>query len=77
MTIDTLEYVKKLEAVGVTRAQAEAHAAASRNAIVSGLATKADLETLGRRLAARVTLISWMLGVNLAATLGVLWKLSR
>jgi chromosome segregation ATPase len=43
MTIDTLEYVKKLEAAGVDRKAAEAHAEALRASIEDELATKADI----------------------------------
>jgi len=46
MTIDTLEYVKKLEAAGVDRMQAEAHAEALRASIEDELATKADIQRL-------------------------------
>jgi hypothetical protein len=46
MTIDTLEYVKKLEAAGVDRKAAEAHAEALRGAIEDELATKADISRL-------------------------------
>jgi hypothetical protein len=44
MTIDTLEYVKRLEAAGVDRRQAEAHAAAVRDTVAPQLATKADID---------------------------------
>ena len=44
MTTDTLEYVKRLEAAGVPRPQAEAHAEALRDTIAPQLATKADLD---------------------------------
>ena len=46
MTIDTLEYVKKLEAAGVDRKAAEAYAEALRSAIEDELATRADIERL-------------------------------
>jgi hypothetical protein len=46
MTIDTLDYVKKLEAAGVDRHAAEAHAEALRAAIEDELATKADIQRL-------------------------------
>jgi hypothetical protein len=36
--IDTLEYVRRLEAAGVPRAQAEAHAAAVRDVVAPELA---------------------------------------
>jgi hypothetical protein len=52
MSVDTLEYAKELESAGVTPEQAEAHARALKKAVDGGLATKADLETLGHRLEA-------------------------
>jgi hypothetical protein len=51
MTIDTLEYVKKLEAAGIDRKLAEAQAEALRDAIEDRLATKQDLTELDMRLA--------------------------
>jgi hypothetical protein len=46
MTIDTLDCVKKLEAAGVDRKAAEAHAEVLRGAIAEELATKADISRL-------------------------------
>lgn len=88
MTIDTLEYVKKLEAAGLDRKLAEAHAEALREAITKEVATKADVDAAGNRLEsqfeqrfqkieARLQLLTWMVGFNLAATMAVLWKLPR
>jgi hypothetical protein len=54
MTLDTRDYARKLEAAGVPRPQAEAHAVALRDTIVPALATKADLEAL--RAATKVDL---------------------
>ena len=50
MTIDTLEYVKKLEAVGVDRRHDEAHAQAIRDTLAPQLASKADLDAAVARL---------------------------
>ena len=50
MTIDTLEYVKKLEAAGVDRKAAEAQAEALRGAIEDELATKSDIVRLEAKL---------------------------
>ena len=88
MTIDTLEYVKKLEAAGLDRKLAEAHAEALREAVTKEVATKADVDAAGNRLEsqfeqrfqkieARLQLLTWMVGFNLAATMAVLWKLLR
>jgi hypothetical protein len=43
MAIDTLAYVKELEAAGLDRRLAEAHAAALRDKILPELATKQEL----------------------------------
>jgi hypothetical protein len=77
MTIDTLEYVKKLEAAGVDRKLAEAHAEALRATVVQDLATKNDLQIEVQRLEAKIQLLTWMVGFNLAATVAILWKLLR
>ena len=45
-TIDTLSYVKRLEAAGVERKTAEAHAEAINANVLPQLATKADLREL-------------------------------
>jgi hypothetical protein len=60
MTIDTLKYVKKLEAAGVDRKQAEAHAAAIRGTLATRRATKADLDRLEQKFDARFLLLQWM-----------------
>jgi hypothetical protein len=77
MTIDTLDYVKKLEAAGIDRKVTEAHAQALRATVVHDLATKHDLQTEVQRLEAKFQLLTWMVGFNLAATMAVLWKLLR
>ena len=77
MTIDTLEYVKKLEAAGVDRKLAEAHAEALRATVVQDLVTKNDLQIEVQRLEAKIQLLTWMVGFNLAATMAILWKLLR
>ena len=43
MTIDTLAYAKELEAAGVERQAAEAHAEALTHHVLPDLVTKADL----------------------------------
>jgi hypothetical protein len=50
MAIDTLEYTKSLEAAGVPRQQAEAHAQALKAAAADQLATKQDLLELEMRV---------------------------
>jgi hypothetical protein len=45
MTIDALEYARRLEEAGLERRQAEAIAAGLRDAVVPSLAGKTDLDT--------------------------------
>lgn len=82
MTIDTLDYVKTLEAVGVDRKVAEAHAAAFGRALTGDYVTKGYLDI---RLAevradiasvkADVLLMKWMAGFILAIRTAILFKL--
>ena len=54
MMLDTLEYVKLLEAAGVDRRQAEAHAQAVHDVLVPQLATKGDLDAAVAKLEAKI-----------------------
>ena len=54
MTIDTLAYAKELEAAGIDRRAAEAHAEALTRHVLPDLATKADLEQAVNRLEQRI-----------------------
>jgi hypothetical protein len=54
MTIDTLAYAKELEAAGVARQAAEAHAIALTRHVLPDLATKADLDRAIERLENRI-----------------------
>ena len=67
-TFDTLAAARDLEAAGVERRQAEAHAEALRVAVEStrgDLATKADLRAEIAQLETR--LIKWGIGIALGA----------
>jgi hypothetical protein len=66
MAIDTLAYVKELEAAGLDRKVAEAHARALRNHILPELATKQDVKDLGAEL--RIELWKIALGIVLGTT---------
>jgi hypothetical protein len=55
VTLDTLEYVKKLVAAGVSRDQAEAHAEALRGVVFPELAGKQDLRDMASELRAEIT----------------------
>ena len=54
MTIDTLGYMKRLEAAGVPRPQAEAHAESMRDEITPQVVTKGDLEAAVGKLDAKI-----------------------
>ena len=92
MAIDTLAYVKALEAAGVERHVAEAHAEALAKFAFPDLATTAelnreiaavrsDLRELEQRLTARLTFLQWQIGLAIAAEVVIgapeLWLLLR
>lgn len=84
MTIDTLAYVKALEAAGVERHAAEAQVEALTRHILPDIATKSDLQTeLAAvrsdisKLETRVTMLTWAVGANLALTVAILGVLLR
>jgi hypothetical protein len=66
---DTLGYAKRLRDGGVPNAQAEAHAEAAREFIMTELVTKQDLQTAIETLTLRLTV---RLGGIVAAGVGVL-----
>jgi hypothetical protein len=66
---DTLGYAKRLRDGGVPNPQAEAHAEAAREFIMSELVTKQDLQTAIETLTLRLTV---RLGGIVAAGVGVL-----
>jgi hypothetical protein len=73
MAIDTLAYTKALEAAGVERRVAEAHAEALAEFPLPDLATKSDIE----RLEVRWTVLRWAVGINVALTVAILGVLLR
>lgn len=70
MTIDTLAYAQKLEAAGVDRDHAEAHAAAMRDHVLPQIATKTDLIELRHDL-------TWRMVGIVAAANAILFALLR
>ena len=70
MTIDTLSYVKRLEAAGVDRRQAEAQAEALLDVVAPQLATRADLDSAITRLEQKIETLLWK--HSLGILLGVL-----
>lgn len=75
--IDTLGYAQRLRAAGVKSDQAEAHAEAVRDFIVSDLVTKGDLRDAMERQTLRLTI--WLGGVMVAgmSALGVFIRLTQ
>ena len=65
MAVDTLAYAKALEAAGVAREAAEAHAEARVHHVLPDFATKADLDQAVERLEHRLTvgIFGMMVGV--------------
>ena len=74
-SLDTLAVARDLEAAGVDRRQAEAHAEALRQAVSAGrdeLATGADIARIDGSIAAVRTelgIIRWVVGIQSAITL--------
>lgn len=78
-TFNPLAVARDLEAAGVERRQAEAHAEALRQAVTADrdeLATKADLAVTEGRLDAKLTAIKAELAVAKAELAAVKWVLA-
>jgi uncharacterized protein YdhG (YjbR/CyaY superfamily) len=74
MTLDTLQYVKKLVAAGVNREQAEAHAEALRG--VSELASKQDLRDVASELRAEINQARNELRAEIGQVRTDMWKIA-
>jgi len=74
MAVDTLAFAKHLEAAGVQREAAEAHAEALTQHILPDMATRADLEQLKHDLTVRV--FGLVLGI-VGVMNGILFALLR
>jgi hypothetical protein len=72
VTLDTLEFAKRLEAAGVPREQAEAHAQAVRDTLAPQLATKADLDAAVAKLDAKIDTVAARLEATMATLDGKL-----
>jgi hypothetical protein len=69
MAIDTLAYVRELEAAGLDRKVAEAHLAVLRDNILPELATKQDVKDLRPQLRREVWMIALGIALGAAALL--------
>ena len=84
-TFDSLAAMRALEAAGVNRNQAEAHAEqlrAAAGADLEQLANKDDLKRVETTLTAEMRIVKWAMAfqgavslATLAAVLGLAWKL--
>ena len=84
-TFDSLAAMRALEAAGVDRNQAEAHAEqlrAAAGADLEQLANKDDLKRVETTLTAEMRIVKWAMAfqgavslATLAAVLGLAWKL--
>ena len=84
-TFDSLAAMRALEAVGIDRNQAEAHAEqlrAAAGADLEQLATKDDLKRIERTLTVEMRILKWAMAfqglisfATLAAVLGLGWRL--
>lgn len=72
--IDTLKFAQELEKAGLSRQQAEAHAAALNVALNENIATKHDLKELELRLTIRLGGIMAVCTAILLAALPLLLK---
>jgi len=72
---DTLAYSKRLQAAGVPATQAEAQAEALAAAISNQLATKADITEATAPIRTDVAVLKWMVGFNIALSVGILAKM--
>jgi hypothetical protein len=74
MAFDTLRYSQRLQQVGVSREQAEAHAELARDMVIADLATKgdiaivrSDLDRLAKELRMEMTLLEQRIVIKLGA----------
>ena len=67
-SFDTLAATRALEAAGIERKQAEAHAEQLR------AAAGADLDQLATRLEGSHALLKWMVGFTLAFVVAIAWR---
>jgi hypothetical protein len=77
IAFDTLKFVEKLEAGGFSRDQAKAAAEAFADATKDQLVTVVTLRDELAPMKAESLLLKWMVGFNLAATMGVLFLLLK
>ena len=67
MAFDTLKFTHRLEQVGISREQAEAHAELARDMVIADVATKADLVILGNELRSEIKLVEQHIIIRIGA----------
>ena len=74
ITFDTLKYVERLKAAGVSEDHAKAEAEALRDVLSESIATRVATKVDSAIIDGRLNLLQWMIGFNLAFTMSLLWK---
>ncbi|RAU23208.1 hypothetical protein CU669_03350 [Paramagnetospirillum kuznetsovii] len=77
VTFDKLAYLETLKASGVPEDQARAHASALDAALHDSVVTQSVLQTELQPMRTDIAVLKWMLGFNLAATMGIVMLLLR
>ena len=76
MTFDSLKFAQRLQQVGVSREQAEAHAELARDMVLGEVATKADLLVLKTELKLEIEKgdqrVVIQIGAMLVAAVGII-----
>lgn len=76
-TIDTLGFAKHLRSAGVPDKQAEAHAEAVRDYLMSEVATKADIVRLESRIERQTLQLTVRLGGIIVAAVGFMVTMQK
>ena len=74
ITFDTLKYVERLKAAGLSEDHAKAEAEALRDVLSESIDTRVATKVDCAIIDGRLNLLQWMIGFNLAFTMSLLWK---
>jgi len=84
ITFDTLKFVETLKEAGIPDNQAKAQSEALKEVLNTEVATKHDITELDLKIESRfeklkgeLTLLKWMIGFNLALSVGILFKVFK
>jgi hypothetical protein len=74
ITFDTLKYVERLKAAGLSEDHAKAEAEALRDVLSESIDIRVAIKVDSAIIDGRLYLLQWMIGFNLAFTMSLLWK---